>query len=170
MEVKPLSPFDADAYRSLMLQGYAQAADAFTSTAQERAAEPLRWWQSRIQDASGLSQAFGVFDAGVLVGSVAIEYSAKAKTRHKGLVVGMYVAQAHQNRGAGRSLMQAAIAHACARHAVRLLTLTVTEGNVPAIRLYESLGFQTFGVEPLAIYTGAAYKAKVHMALRLPEH
>jgi ribosomal protein S18 acetylase RimI-like enzyme len=168
MEVRPLSPIDAGAYRSLMLQGYEQAADAFTTTAQERAAEPLIWWQKRIQDSNGLSQAFGVLDAGVLLGSVAVEYSAKEKTLHKGLVVGMYVAPTHQNRGAGRALMQAVIAHAGARPAVRLLTLTVTEGNMPAIRLYESLGFRIFGVEPLAIHTGEAFKAKVHMALELP--
>ncbi|MNY83742.1 hypothetical protein D3C86_2267210 [compost metagenome] len=48
------------------------------------------------------------------------------------------------------------------------MTLTVTEGNASAIALYESLGFKTFGVEPMAIATPEGFKAKVHMWVELP--
>ncbi|MBI5256042.1 MAG: GNAT family N-acetyltransferase [Burkholderiales bacterium] len=167
MDVRPLQSPDAPAYRALMLEGYTLAPDAFTSTAQERAVLPLDWWQRRLADPGGLGQAFGAFHDGVLVGSVALEYAAKPKTRHKGHVIGMYVAAPGRGRGAGRALLQAAIQHARQRPGVRLLTLTVTEGNAPALRLYEAAGFVTFGVEPMAIHTGSEYKAKVHMALLL---
>ena len=40
-------------------------------------------------------------------------------------------------------------------------------GNEPAVRLYESFGFSSWGVEPLAIRTPSGYKGKVHMALQL---
>lgn len=42
--VVPLRAADAPAYRALMLHAYESAADAFTSTPQERAAAPLSWW------------------------------------------------------------------------------------------------------------------------------
>jgi ribosomal protein S18 acetylase RimI-like enzyme len=45
--------------------------------------------------------------------------------------------------------------------------LTVTEGNAPAVHLYESCGFQAFGTEPMAVLTPTGYKAKVHMWLGL---
>ncbi len=48
-----------------------------------------------------------------------------------------------------------------------MLTLTVTDGNDDAKRLYESAGFQPFGLEPMAIRTDAGYKAKLHMCLLL---
>ena len=51
-----------------MLEGYAQDADAFTTTAKERASEPMDWWLKRICDTSGLSQAFGAFHNDSLVG------------------------------------------------------------------------------------------------------
>ena len=152
-----------------MLEGYALAADAFTTTAEERAAEPLEWWVKRIGNAQGLGLAFGAFHAGQLVGSVAIEFSEKAKTRHKALVVGMYVRPESRGLGAGKALVQALVAHAAARVGVRLITLTVTEGNGPAIALYTSAGFVPFGLEPMAIYTGTEYKAKLHMSLQF-EH
>ncbi len=167
VNVRALELADAPAYRELMLRGYAQDADAFTSTPEERAAEPMAWWHQRMCDPRGLSQAFGAFHQRTLVGSVAIEYTSKTKTRHKGLIVGMFVLGAHRGLGAGRGLLEAAIAHARARSGVRMLTLTVTQGNARATRLYEAAGFRQFGLEKMAIFTGSTYHAKVHMQLQL---
>jgi GNAT superfamily N-acetyltransferase len=163
MRVALLQPTDAAAYRLLMLQAYEGAADAFTSTAQERAAEPPSFWVQRIADPKGLSAAFGAFDGDALVGTVALEFSAKPKTLHKALVIGMYVAPQARARGVGRALLEASIAHALGRNDLLALTLTVTEGNGPAIHLYESAGFQTYGVEPQAIRTPSGFKGKVLM-------
>ena len=167
MRISALTASDAPQYRELMLEAYVQAADAFTSTAEERAKEPLSWWANRIASASGLSQSFGAFEAEQLVGTVALEYSAKPKTQHSALVIGMYVRPAARRLGAGARLMQAAIAAARARPGLRVLRLTVTQGNEAAIRLYESVGFSTWGVEPMTILTPSGYKAKVHMAMQL---
>ena len=46
----------------------------------------------------------------------------------------------HLSRGVGRQLMEFAIAHARTQ-GMRAVRLDVNERNVPAIRLYESLGF-----------------------------
>jgi RimJ/RimL family protein N-acetyltransferase len=154
-------------YRALMLQAYALAADAFTSTVDERAAQPVAWWEKRIASPDGQSQCFGAFDVGDLVGTVALEYSPRAKTQHAALVIGMYVKAEARRKGAGLLLMQAAIAAASARPNLRQLRLTVTEGNDAAIRLYQSVGFVAWGTEPMAIHTSTGYKAKVHMALVL---
>ena len=152
-------------YRSLMLEAYEFAADAFTSTADERAAEPESFWATRIADPTGMSAAFGAFDDQELVGTVALEFSEKPKTRHKALVIGMYVAPVARGTGAGRALLAAAVEYAKARDGIRLITLTVTEGNEPAVNLYRAAGFQTFGVEPMAILTPSGFKAKIHMWL-----
>jgi ribosomal protein S18 acetylase RimI-like enzyme len=150
-----------------MLEAYELAPDAFTSTAEERAREPDSFWVKRIADPTKLTEAFGAFEGEDLIGTVALEYSAKPKTRHKALVIGMYVTEAARGRKAARALLEAAIESARAREQILLLTLTVTEGNEPAISLYRAAGFEVFGVEPLAILTPSGYKAKVHMCLHL---
>ena len=150
-----------------MLEAYTLAADAFTSTAEERAAEPESFWVNRIAGASGQSAAFGAFVGQDLVGTVALEFAAKPKTRHKGLVIGMYVRPHARGTGAGKALLAAAVAFARARHGIHLLNLTVTEGNEPAVKLYRSFGFEVFGTEPMAICTPCGYKAKIHMWLPL---
>lgn len=168
IRIAALCAQDAPRYRELMLHAYQAAADAFTSTPEERAAEPLSWWIARIADPKGLSHVFGAFLGDELVGTVALEFAAKPKIRHKAHLIGMFVAQAARGCGAGRALLQAAMGLAADRPGVRVVTLTVTEGNAPAIALYESFGFKSFGVEPLAIATPEGFKAKVHMWRELP--
>lgn len=146
-----------------MLEAYESVPDAFVSTAEERAAEPEEWWAKRIHHPKGLSLAFGGFADSQLVGTATIEYSSKPKTRHKALLIGMFVQAQARGTGLGRELVQAALQHAEARPEVLVVTLTVTDGNLPAIKLYESCGFKSFGIEPLAIATPSGFKSKVHM-------
>ena len=152
-------------YKAVMLHAYEHAADAFTSTPEERALEPDAWWVKRIADPAALTIAFGAFNGGDLVGTVALEFSAKPKTRHKALVVGMYVLPASRGKGLARALLAAAIDACVVRGDIQAVQLEVTEGNEAAILLYQSLGFKPFGVEPLAVLTPTGFKSKVHMWL-----
>lgn len=167
MHIAVLTPADAAAYRALMLEAYEQAPDAFTSTAAERREEPEAWWVRRIGSADGPASSFGAWQDGQLVGTVALEYSAKPKTCHAALVLGMYVRPAQRGGGVAQALMQAAIAAAASRPAIRVLNLTLTEGNLPALRLYTRVGFVSWGVQPQAIRTDGGFKGKVHMSLVL---
>ena len=156
MHVRLLTVADAGVYRALMLHAYTAAPDAFTSTPDERAAEPR---------AEGRAQARRV--GAELVGAVAMEYADKPKTRHKAHLIGMFVKESARGHGAGFELVKAALAHA--RDVKRALTvgLTVTEGNDPAIRLYTAAGFEPWGVEPMAVRVDDGFKGKVHMSCRL---
>lgn len=109
MTVAVLTADDAAPYKALMLHAYEHAADAFTSTPEERAKEPDEWWVRRIAHPEGMTVAFGDFEDGSLIGTVALEFSAKPKTKHKALVVGMYVLPAARGKGSARALMEAAV-------------------------------------------------------------
>ena len=65
--------------------------------------------------------------------------------------------------------LTAALAAAREREGIQIVTLTVTEGNSPAISLYESVGFRSFGVEPMAIATSTDFRSKVHMWVPIGE-
>ena len=163
MQIHVLEASDALPYRELMLEAYVRAADAFTSTAEERAAEPESWWVKRIAHPQGLSAAFGAREGTELLGTVALEYSAKPKTKHSALLIGMYVREQARGNGLGKALLQAAIQNVVARQGTKVITLTVTQGNEPAVCLYKAAGFQVWGTEPMAIFTPHGYKDKVHM-------
>ena len=165
MHITTLTSGDSHDYRELMLEAYEQAPDAFTTTAAERRAEPESWWVKRIGSLDGLTTSFGAWDGGDLVGTVALEYSAKPKTRHSALVLGMYVKPGQRGRGVGLELMKVAVSAASSRPELSTLTLTLTEGNEPALRLYTSIGFSIWGVQPNAIRTASGLKGKVHMSM-----
>jgi GNAT superfamily N-acetyltransferase len=167
MQITQLTATHAMAYKALMLHAYEHAADSFTSTPQERALEPDSWWQGRIDDPSGLTWVWGAFAEAELVGTVSVEYGARTKTRHKGLIVAMFVRENFRGQGLARKLMLAAVQHGMARQGLRVLQLEVTQGNAPAEQFYQSLGFEPFGVEPMAVCVPDGYRSKVHMWLDL---
>jgi len=164
MRIERLSPRHAGAYRTLMLEAYAAHPDAFTSTAAEGENRPLSWWKARLSTEPAAKRlVLGAFDGGELVGVVGLSFEHREKVRHKATLFGMYVRPQWRGRGLGRQLIQSVLAHARERAEIKVIQLTVTEGNAPAITLYESCGFVPFGVEPLAIAVGSEYMAKVHM-------
>jgi L-amino acid N-acyltransferase YncA len=79
----------------------------------------------------------------------------------------MYVVAEHAGEGIGKSLLQALIVQARSTTGLEQLLLTVTASNARAKQLYESIGFEMFGVEPRAIKVGAQYFDKAHMILFL---
>jgi RimJ/RimL family protein N-acetyltransferase len=165
MTVRRLLPSDAAAYRALMLEAYARHPDAFTSSAEERAALPLAWWQARLDPSAQATQiVFGAFDdQGLLAGAAGLQFEPREKARHKADLFGMYIAPAARQGGMGRRLVMALLDTARARPGVKLVQLTVTEGNAAAQGLYERCGFVSFGVEPFAVALDGAYLSKVHM-------
>jgi len=155
------------AYRALMLEAFVESADAFTSTVGERANAPDAFWNERVSDPDGKSAVFGAYSDTLLVGTVGLLFSEQEKTRHKALVVAMYVKPEFRGQGLSRLLLQQAIEFASARAGVDVLTLTVTQGNGAAESLYQSLGFTEFGLEPRAVIGTNGYLAKKHMWLEL---
>ncbi|WP_431276390.1 N-acetyltransferase family protein [Variovorax ureilyticus] len=164
MTIRRLLPADAEAYRALMLEGYARHPDAFTSTATEREALPLSWWEKRLDASPAAEQVvFGVFVGDVLAGAAGLQFQAREKARHKADLFGMYVVPSARGAGFGRQLVLALLDEAAAREGVRVVQLTVTEGNAAAQTLYAHCGFTPFGVEPFAVALGGVYLSKVHM-------
>ncbi len=162
--VRRLVPTDAAAYRARMLDAYERHPGAFTSTAAERGALPLRFWEQRLAPGDDTADVvYGAFDAGVLVGAAGLSFERRERARHKATLFGMSVAESARQSGFGRRLVLALLDHARQRPGLRLVQLTVTEGNDAARRLYERCGFRSFGIEPLAIALDGRLLGKVHM-------
>lgn len=167
MEIKRLVAADLLQYRELMLHAYATEPDSFLATPEERRAQPDSWWLQRLTDGEGSSQAWGAFQQGQLVGSLALAFFERRKERHKARILGLFVGKPFRGNGLGTRLLEAALGAARARAGIRVLILTVAEDNGPAVHLYESLGFRAFGSEPMALATENGFKAILHMWLPL---
>lgn len=151
-------------YRSIRLDALARHPDVFGSSYEEEA---------RLADAEFLRMmntppgfTLGGFADAALVGIAGLYVSSRKKQRHKGSVVGVYVLPDHRRHGLAGRMLAELIAEA-RRAALRVIELAVTVGNDPARRLYGRLGFQTYGIERLALEVGQDYLDEELMALVL---
>jgi GNAT superfamily N-acetyltransferase len=168
IEVRQLGPADVAAYRSLRLASlrdhqYAHGPDYHEALAQDEA-----WHAKRL--ARDDYTWFGAFDGEQLVGAICLRAKEGSRLRHTASLNSLMVASSYQRAGIGRLLVAHLLAYArtCApmRH-LRRLTLTLIDGNAPAQRLYEAMGFTQFGVEPDAIFHEGGYRAQRHLHLSL---
>ena len=89
------------------------------------------------------------------------------KTRHKANIYSVYVAPEAQGRGIARALLEQALAEARKQRGLEQIMLAVVTTNATAMRLYQSLGFERYGVEPRALKVAAQYFDEALMVLRL---
>lgn len=164
MQLRRLVPDDGPVYRALRLRALREVPDAFTSSYEEEVQQPPQVAAARL--ASPLYTFWGAWQGQELYGMVGLEHEKRARNRHKGTVIGMYVAPEVTGQGVGRALLEALLAQARAQ-GLASLVLTVTEGNARAQRLYAAVGFRSFGLEPDAIRIDGRSLAKNHMHLDL---
>ena len=159
--VRRLGPEDAAAFRALRLEGLAAHPCAFAASHDEEAGQGLADVGARLER----QPVFGGFAEGALLGVAGFAVPSLAKKRHKGLLWGVYVREAARGRGLGRALVAQVIEHA--RSQVRQLHVAVVTTNHAARRLYRSLGFSPYGLEPRGLACAGRYFDQELMVLPL---
>ncbi|MFC4120010.1 GNAT family N-acetyltransferase [Nonomuraea zeae] len=166
--VRRLGVEDAAQYRMFRLEALRTAPTAFTSHYEEESAKPLSVTIERLAAAGRPDDAvIGAFDAGRLVGIAGLSVPRRQQERHKATLFGMAVAPHAAGRGIGKALVQRILRIAAATDGLAQVGLTVSEGNLPAERLYRSCGFEVWGREPRAVIIGGQAIAKLHMVRML---
>ena len=166
MLIRRLVPSDAPAFQNLRLAALRDCPSAFSSSYEEECDTPLATIAANL----GQRNLFGAFDSDHLVGMIGVGHDASPKLRHTGAIRAMYVAAACRGKGVGRLLLEQALLFAESMDGVCQLTLVVTAGNAPAIALYESMGFGTYGCEPRALFADGKFYDNVLMARMLKGH
>jgi len=163
--VRALTPADSRAYVALRREMLADAPWAF-------GADPDR---DRGSDGPGIARSLagpeyailGAFEEGRLIAAAGVFREENVKRRHVAIVWGVYVTPGCRGRGLGRAVVAGAIDAARAWDGVEVAQLSVSERATAAHRLYESLGFATWGVEPRCLRVGGQAFDERHMWLSL---
>ena len=114
--------------------------------------EPALWDYYRRHLADGGFAGFVAVDGAEIVGTSGLSVVEKPPyygnlTGRIGLLSSMYTRPAYRRQGIARSLLREAQEYAEA-HDLARLTLEVRASNVPAIALYEGMGFTRDGIRP----------------------
>lgn len=162
LDLRPLDAADAADFRAIRLEALAHHPCAFAATVEEEVGQTLDEVAQRLAQTA----VFGAFVDGDLAGTAGFVAPGIAKKRHKGVLWGVYVRERMRGRGLGRTLVDRVIRHA--RAEVEQLHATVVVTNRPALGLYRSLGFRTYGIEPRGLKVAGRYFDQELMVLLFP--
>jgi ribosomal protein S18 acetylase RimI-like enzyme len=98
---------------------------------------------------------FASYDGVKIAGCVGFFVFSELKTQHRGTMFGMYVRQEFRRSGLSNRLVAAVLDHAPSR--VVQVHCRVLTSNVPALKLYESNGFEVYGTEPRSLKVGQTF-------------
>lgn len=155
MEIRKLSAADAGNYRELRLEALANDADAFGASLEDAQKAPLSKMAGRLAGADAMT--FGAFLNGRLVGNVTLSRDTGTKLLHRASVYAVYVTPSARGQDIAHRLMQKLIEAACATEEIEQLYLAVSSGNTAALKLYQKLGFEKYGIDVRAMKTGGRY-------------
>ena len=168
--IRVLSPDDLEAFWALRLQGLQECPVAFGGSYDEEKELPLEE-VARHFGHEGI-RLFGAFTGdGQLVGIAVLDRAPPQykRVQHKAEIWGMYVAPRFRGQGIGRALLEAALSHARGLAGLRRINISVMTSNQVAKSLYESCGFERYGVEPEVVRIDGDYYDAAHMTLCLEQ-
>lgn len=168
MHIRRLTPTDASAFQALRLAGLKAEPLAFGSSYEEEKDFPLATIEGRLAVMPDRGP-FGAFENDQLVGLVALGRESMHKLAHKAFIWGMYVKPEFRGQGIARALLTEALALARSVPGLKQVNLCANVANTVAIGLYESVGFETYGREPGAMFIDGALHDEVHMSLRFAQ-
>ncbi|PZV00570.1 MAG: GNAT family N-acetyltransferase [Leptolyngbya sp.] len=170
MEIRRLTSGDVVAYRDLRLHALQESPTAFASSYEQEVRLSLSDFAARIRPNpdNATSHIFGAFDdSNRLIGMLGFSREHRPKRAHVGALWSMYVLPEFRSQSVGSALLDRAIAYAQDLDGLRQLVLSVTAGNVAASFLYQSRGFELFGLERDSLCVGGTYFDEEHLILRL---
>ncbi len=157
--IRALNQSDWLDWRTLRLEALRTTPEAYGSSFEEESA----WSAWEFQACIRRNTLFGAFFHDTLVGGAGFFIHSPLKTRHKGVMWGVYVQPAYRQQGLAGRLIETVIAHA--KNCLEQLHLTCVTTNHIAFSLYQKYGFQLYGTEPNAIKVGDIYYDEYLMAL-----
>lgn len=166
MQTRELNGEDAQEYYELRLEALLTNPDAFITTYEQekQKPDPIATTAKRLN--SDQSRTFGLFAEEKLAGVVTLVRESHPKFSHKASVVAMYINQAKRRQGGAKLLLNELITFAKAVE-IEILYLSVVTENLPAKRLYETIGFNVYGLERAAIKLPDRYLDEELMSLFL---
>ncbi len=155
-KVRRLTAKDAALWRDLRLEALLLHPEAYGSTHDDWAGQPLAAFADRL--AGGM--IFGAFDGVDLIGSMALD-SAPGEPE-TGEITAVYVQTASRGKGIARALMKTVLTEA-KRAKMQTLTLSVALNNQDAVQFYQAAGFRCAGQEPRALASDGQFLDLIRM-------
>jgi RimJ/RimL family protein N-acetyltransferase len=163
--IRKLQPQESGIYRDVRLACLKNVPQYFGSTYEEEILNPKLMFETFIENDSPEHVMFGAFEEEQLIGITGFNRMARQRAMHRGEIVQVYVDSKYRGQNIGEKLIRRALDYAFTLDGIEQVQLSVIANNQTAIKLYEKLGFKTFGVQPRYFKVGDIYLDQQFMQL-----
>lgn len=154
---RKLKSSEARAFRRVRLECLQNFPDSFGTLYEDEAPKAKLYFEEMIEQNLADVFFFGAFAGDDLIGIAGFVRGNRTKTRHRGELVSMYVNPDFHGQKVGENLLRALVKAAFELEGIEQIHLTVVADNLSAVRLYERIGFETFGVQENYFKSGERY-------------
>ncbi len=159
MKIRKLIQDDWKIWKSFRLEALKNSSENFGSSFEEES----RWPDCDFQNSLAKTDIFGVFINHSLISCGGFYSLNSAKTKHRGIIWGMYTLPEYRGKGIASTLIKTIINHAKS-HVIQV-HLTCVTSNLSAVAFYQKQGFKIYGTEPRALKIGDAFLDEYLMVL-----
>ena len=133
--------------------------DSFGTLYEDEVGKAKLYFEGLIEQDSSTADVifFGAFAGDDLIGIAGFVRGDRTKTWHRGELVSMYVNPDFHGQKVGENLLRALLKAVFDLEGIEQIHLTVVADNASAIRLYERIGFETFGLQKNYFKSGEKY-------------
>lgn len=161
MDIRQLVIKDWRSWRALRLEALLSAPEAFVDVYEE----VCTWEDEKFIAIMNSNTIYGAFDGDKLIGIMSMGIHHHAKSKHQGVVWGVYIKPEYRGQHIADKLLQAIIQNAKSK--VEQLQLSAHTENHGALRLYQRHGFEVYGTEPRAFKYKNRYYDECYLMLLL---
>ena len=160
---------DIDEFYRLRLEGLEKFPRAFWETPDEFTSKGPEFQKQRLSKETEGRDSFiiGAFDGQRLLGICGCKLEDGIKGYHRAMIWGMYVSADSHGKGIGGAVLDGAIEEAAKTAGLECLFLFVAADNLPAVGLYHSRGFRSYGIEPMSLKNDGEFVREFMMIKKL---
>lgn len=145
--IRQLEEHEWQEYKAIRLEALQQEPTAFASSYSESITLPDAVWQEQLQQALRNENRvmYFAFNNERIIGMTGAFAEERQKINHIATIFGVYVQREFRGQGIGRKLMNATIDYVSALPHIEKIKLFVVADNIPALTMYQQLGFDICG-------------------------
>jgi ribosomal protein S18 acetylase RimI-like enzyme len=169
MEIRFLTQNDAAEWLRLRIEALERDPQAFSASLDEYRSLNIDEVKRRLWSSEDAFVVGAFEEENRLLGMAGFFREKGLKTRHKGHVWGVYVTEKARGKKLGRRMMEKLLERALAVEGVEQILISVSTTQRPAVELYRSIGFESWGREPQALKVDGEFIDEEYMSLKKPQ-